>query len=46
MEKNKIFKKFQSFQKLKISKNSSEKEILERIQKIYLCFVFVNGFES
>ena len=35
MEKNKIFKKFQSFQKLKISKNSSEKEILERIQKIY-----------
>ena len=34
MEKNKIFKKFQSFQKLKISKTSSEKETLENIQKI------------
>lgn len=35
MEKNKIFKKFQSFQKLKISKTSSEKETLENIQKIF-----------
>ena len=35
MEKNKIFKKFQSFQKLKISKISSEKETLENIQKIF-----------
>ena len=35
MEKNKIFKKFQSFQRLLISKSSSEKEILEKIQKIF-----------
>ena len=35
MEKNKIFKKFQSFQKLKISKISSEKETLENIQRIF-----------
>ena len=35
MEKNKIFKKYQSFQKLKISKTFSEKEILEKTQKIF-----------
>ncbi len=35
MEKNKVFKKFQSFQELKISKNSSLKNILEKIHKIF-----------
>ena len=35
MEKNKVFKKFQSFQELKISKNSSLKKILEKIYRIF-----------
>ena len=30
MEKNKVFKKFQSFQELKISKNSSLKKFLKK----------------
>ena len=35
MEKNKIFKKFQSFQNLKISNTSTEKNIHQKIKKTF-----------